>query len=100
LAPRECLLLQDNRQEGVDVNTAIASNEALITELLYEEVDSGTRSPGHFRKHPLRNVGEHLLGCVFAAIAREQKKSGLAVFRWSLEADRSSPPRCGCSEKA
>jgi hypothetical protein len=75
------LLLQDGIQEGrVDVETAIISNETLLRELFHEEVNSGSRCPYHFRQNLLRYSGNHLFGCVLAAIASEKQKSAGQPF--------------------
>ena len=56
----------------VDVDhPAVVLDEAPFPEFVHEKIDPRPRCADHFRQHPLRHSGQHLLRLALRLIARE-----------------------------
>jgi hypothetical protein len=54
----QCLLVQDNTQEGrINVDAAVVLYEAQFSEFVHEEIYTGASCTDHFRQSLLRNFG-------------------------------------------
>jgi hypothetical protein len=74
-------LVQDYAQKrSVDLKSAVVLDEAQFPEFVHEKIHAGTRGANHLRQHFLRYFGEHALGFIFLAIAREQQQRASQAF--------------------
>lgn len=78
--------MKDNIQEAwVDVETAIVTYEAQLSEFGHEIVDPSARCANHFREHSLRYFWQHLLGFFLQAVPSELQKSTRQPFLTGIE---------------
>ena len=71
------------------MDTAIVLNEAQFLEFVHEEINSGARSPDHFRQRLLRYFGKPLLRLVNARHSERARQRSARASRFSLELKQS-----------
>ena len=80
------LFVQDDFQEGrVDVEAAVVSNEAQLSEFSHEIVDTSAGCANLLRQHFLRYLGKHRLGYLLHSVASEYQKSASQSFLAGVE---------------
>lgn len=70
------LFVKDDLEEGVvDVDASIIiSDEAVLSELVHEEIDAGACGANHFGEHFLGHFGEQVFRLGFFAVASEEQE--------------------------
>src|ERR1700730_7693582 len=76
---------KDAQEGGVDVEAAVVSNEAQLSEFSHEIADTSAGCANLLRQHFLRYVGKHFLGFFLPAVPSELQKSARQPFLAGIE---------------
>jgi len=80
------LLVQNNRKQRlVDLDLAVVFDEPQFSELVHEEIHSGTRGSHHARQSVLGDFRQYAIRLVLFAIARQQQKRSRKAFFAGVE---------------
>lgn len=75
----------DAEERSVDLETAVILDEAEFSEFVHEKIHARARGADHLGEHLLRNFGEHTLGLVFLAVARQEQQRACQALLAGIE---------------